>query len=303
MLDRQDRRSYWQATGGIMRLICPNCGAQYEVPDDVIPESGRDVQCSNCGDTWFQHHPNHPPTEADAEDEAETVVDEPASPPEPEIEDEPEVAAEAASEDVDESEDAAERDDQEQTDADEDEADEPAAIPPRRELDPAIASILREEAQHEEKERARESRGGIETQPDLGLNVAEPDERAKQARERMARLRGESADEAAQVETVGADDIDPDSRRNLLPDIEEISSSLDADRDHAVPAPVTDSGEMAVQVKSGGFGRGFIYRRSDRGHRVQHIFAGAHHRRQGSGAGAGYDLLCHGDRFHSHHDA
>lgn len=40
-----------------MRLICPNCGAQYEVPESVIPESGRDVQCSSCGNTWFQHHP------------------------------------------------------------------------------------------------------------------------------------------------------------------------------------------------------------------------------------------------------
>ncbi|MFN7053310.1 MAG: zinc-ribbon domain-containing protein, partial [Gemmobacter sp.] len=23
-----------------MRLICPNCDAQYEVPDDAIPEEG-----------------------------------------------------------------------------------------------------------------------------------------------------------------------------------------------------------------------------------------------------------------------
>ncbi len=37
-----------------MRLICPNCGAQYEVDDAVIPDQGRDVQCSNCGHTWFQ---------------------------------------------------------------------------------------------------------------------------------------------------------------------------------------------------------------------------------------------------------
>jgi predicted Zn finger-like uncharacterized protein len=37
-----------------MRLICPNCDAQYEVPYDVIPEAGRDVQCSDCGHTWFQ---------------------------------------------------------------------------------------------------------------------------------------------------------------------------------------------------------------------------------------------------------
>ena len=37
-----------------MRLICPNCDAQYEVDAAMIPASGRDVQCSNCGRTWFQ---------------------------------------------------------------------------------------------------------------------------------------------------------------------------------------------------------------------------------------------------------
>jgi len=37
-----------------MRLICPNCGAKYEVADDAIPPGGREVQCSNCAETWFQ---------------------------------------------------------------------------------------------------------------------------------------------------------------------------------------------------------------------------------------------------------
>ncbi len=37
-----------------MRLICPNCDAQYEVDAAMIPASGRDVQCSSCGRTWFQ---------------------------------------------------------------------------------------------------------------------------------------------------------------------------------------------------------------------------------------------------------
>ena len=40
-----------------MRLVCPNCDAQYEVDDAAIPEAGRDVQCSNCGHAWFQRHP------------------------------------------------------------------------------------------------------------------------------------------------------------------------------------------------------------------------------------------------------
>lgn len=41
-----------------MRLVCTNCDAEYEVPDDAIPAEGRDVQCSNCGHTWFVASPN-----------------------------------------------------------------------------------------------------------------------------------------------------------------------------------------------------------------------------------------------------
>ena len=37
-----------------MRLVCPNCDAEYEVDATVIPDTGRDVQCSNCGHAWFQ---------------------------------------------------------------------------------------------------------------------------------------------------------------------------------------------------------------------------------------------------------
>ena len=36
-----------------MLIKCPNCNAQYEVPDDIIPAAGRDVQCSSCSKTWF----------------------------------------------------------------------------------------------------------------------------------------------------------------------------------------------------------------------------------------------------------
>lgn len=41
-----------------MRITCPNCGAQYEVPDKVIPPQGRDVQCSSCDRSWFFAHPD-----------------------------------------------------------------------------------------------------------------------------------------------------------------------------------------------------------------------------------------------------
>jgi len=42
-----------------MRLICPNCAAQYEVADDAVPPEGRDVECSACGTGWRQ--PGMPP--------------------------------------------------------------------------------------------------------------------------------------------------------------------------------------------------------------------------------------------------
>ena len=37
-----------------MRLICPNCDAQYDVEDGAVPPEGRDVQCSNCSHVWYQ---------------------------------------------------------------------------------------------------------------------------------------------------------------------------------------------------------------------------------------------------------
>ncbi|WP_417807249.1 zinc-ribbon domain-containing protein [Thioclava sp.] len=55
-----------------MRLVCPNCGAQYEVDDAVIPPNGRDVQCSNCAHGWFQ------PSKAMLDAEAATPEPDPA---------------------------------------------------------------------------------------------------------------------------------------------------------------------------------------------------------------------------------
>jgi len=54
-----------------MRLVCPNCDTQYEVDASMIPPSGRDVQCSNCGWTWFQDaQQREAPIEAQVVDEA-----------------------------------------------------------------------------------------------------------------------------------------------------------------------------------------------------------------------------------------
>lgn len=43
-----------------MRIECPDCFTEYEIPDDVIPETGREMQCSDCDHTWFQPHPDFP---------------------------------------------------------------------------------------------------------------------------------------------------------------------------------------------------------------------------------------------------
>lgn len=52
-----------------MRITCPNCGAQYEIADDLIPEEGRELQCSNCGHIWFER-----PERPEAEDDADAPV-------------------------------------------------------------------------------------------------------------------------------------------------------------------------------------------------------------------------------------
>lgn len=215
-----------------MRLICPNCGAQYEVPEEVIPEDGRDVQCSNCGDTWFQTHPDHPQhseTEEPAFDDEQPLDKDKA-------EDQP---------------DWTEPDDEE-----EDTAPPAEEAPARRELDPDVASVLREEASREHEARAAE-RGGLETQPDLGLEPSqdEADKRSHQAKARMARLRGVSTPLNDPEEE---DEIDPGTRRGLLPDIDDVNSTISSEQ-----APVEqdrsarDGSKVATPPPArGGFRRG-----------------------------------------------
>lgn len=66
-----------------MRLTCPKCGAQYEVPETAIPEAGRDVQCSACGETWVQHHPGATPAAAEDSEAEPDAAREPHPTPEP----------------------------------------------------------------------------------------------------------------------------------------------------------------------------------------------------------------------------
>ena len=200
-----------------MRLTCPNCDAQYEVPNEVIPSEGRDVQCSNCGDTWFQTH-------VESADPIEVAPELPTNP--------------AAS--------------------DEEPSQEPVPqpVPVQSALESSVKDILREEAELEAQIRADETGNTLESQPDLGLDdLADETERGnKDAQDRMARIRG--AEPEAET-TAKADPINaPDSRRGMLPDIEEINSTLHANSDE--PDATTAVGPALVKAKpKSNFARGF----------------------------------------------
>lgn len=203
-----------------MRLICPNCDARYEVPDEVMPAEGRDVQCSNCGQTWFQAHP------LAQSQQTEAAIDPDLPDPDEEISPPPPLPQTAA---------------------------------PRRELDPEVTDILRQEAEAEQNARRADDPPTLESQPDLGIDSVVGDEaerRAQQARERMARMRGEDA-----PDTMTAAAAAP--RRELLPDIEEINSTLrsSADRSATVPTEETSAEgytEPKVEKKKRSWRRGFI---------------------------------------------
>lgn len=125
-----------------MRLTCPNCSAQYEVPDEVIPEEGRDVQCSACDQTWFQAKR---PAVAAPEPTVETPA-EPGKPTATEAEPTPEPVEPPA----------------------EDTSDTPEAAS-KGNVDPAVANILQQEAAREAELRSQEG-SSLEMQPDLALD-------------------------------------------------------------------------------------------------------------------------------------
>jgi len=227
-----------------MRLVCPNCDAQYEVDDAVIPDTGRDVQCSNCGHTWFQP----PASQVVSEPEPQPELQRPEPEPRPEPESEPvQAAPESDQTDVEDAADKTPHIDLAET-LDEADAAE-AAEPERQDLDEAVLSILREEAEFETGARRAERGEGLETQPELGLAGAAA---GGGLQERVARLRGIAPESG----TVAAS-----SRRDLLPDIEEINSTLRATSDRHGEAGA-QGGDLIVENEElprrrGSFGMGF----------------------------------------------
>lgn len=242
-----------------MRLICPNCGAQYEVDAAMIPADGRDVQCSNCVTTWFQpgkHDVDQAPEAARVPVDA-VPGDGPAPIPAPT---------------------------------------EPPQ--PRRQGTSAGAlEIIRQEAARETRMRAAEALETQEEMPrDRPADTAE---RGRQARAQIAGLTRPEADtptakvkaddlapEATpEPEVDAAPDLAPDlapapqppttapdkpveaeadptaQRRDLLPDIEEINSALrpdDVAREQDIAAVVEKQRPASLQRAGRRLGFGFV---------------------------------------------
>ena len=307
-----------------MRLTCPNCAAQYEVDDRVIPAAGRDVQCSNCGQAWFQPPPGAefaeaPEPEADLpfEDAAFAAAPLPEGPAEdedepqdpawpdlaadldlsggPALSTEAEAALAAALDDTPETTLAEAAEDWPTDEWTEDQTSLPAEMPAetvpaempaaglaaaamaaaahadtpeppparpenelrRRSIDEAVLSVLREEAEREVRARRAET-PGLESQAELPLATPPRRERpapppeAADATERGATLRGEDPELEAEIAAANRP-----PRRELLPDIEEINSTLRATSERGREAAAVDAPETLRRRRSGfrlGFG-------------------------------------------------
>lgn len=256
-----------------MRLVCPNCDAEYEVDDAAVPKDGRDVQCSNCGHAWFQQHPE---IEAEAEAEADLYEAPPGAIAQAADEAEPaEMQVEvAATEDATPApEPFVAIDDDE--DEDEIEAVEPDAVAeepespdaadaspaPSRSLDETVLAVLREEAERETAARRAEvaSPPVLESQTEMPMAppaIVQESGMAAAVR-RIARMRGLGA---APVEaTEPAVEKNAKSRGQLFPAIDEINSTLRTigdraqDEDDAVVDSLPD-----LNPRRGGFRRGFL---------------------------------------------
>ncbi|WP_157971113.1 zinc ribbon domain-containing protein [Pseudogemmobacter bohemicus] len=275
------------------------------MPDNAIPEAGRDVQCSNCGHAWFQlpvdpvaeepveeaYTPVSVAADSDGGDAVRTVSavkEERATPDtsarisghvtekEPEIIREPEDPEEqdlvvAAIGDViaDAEEAAPAAADLTGTDAlkaaligkapppEPVQAPPPVAEPVRRELDEAVLSILRDEAEREASVRKAEAQRstnrraeadtGLQSQPELSMPAPTAEQTAQQ--KRLAMLRGEDLDEP------DPEPSRPMARRDLLPDVEEINSTLQPDESRFDLDSEVDS---LPDLTRGGFRTGFL---------------------------------------------
>ncbi len=203
-----------------MRLVCPSCAAQYEIDQALLPAEGRDVQCSACGHVWFQGPSAARPA---AERAASGLADE-APTEEP-------VAT----------------------------AHESAPAPPRREIDPSVLEVLRDEAAFEARQRQREV-ADLDSQQELGLDAPPeaptrpqaPSPSVQRARTDRPKDHPSAPHDHADKSPMPERAAQNGPRSGLLPDIESISSTLN---------PGSASGDAArggANADDGGTRSGFV---------------------------------------------
>ncbi|MEM1363068.1 MAG: zinc-ribbon domain-containing protein [Pseudomonadota bacterium] len=218
-----------------MRITCPRCNACYEVPDAVMPPGGRDVQCSDCGHSWYQ-------LIAGPADEDQSSASVAASDPLPQTQinalastppDAPETSDESeetkrlrrlrAALDEHKSQrpvpetlslsDHATQDTFQIHSPPDPDIEEPDPAPTegsQRELDPAVAEVLRAEAEFERQARLHGSAVALEMQPELGLVQPSRKNRDRDTvRDRLARLQ-EAERDAATAPLTGGEESFPD---------------------------------------------------------------------------------------------
>jgi len=139
-----------------MRITCPNCAAQYEVPPEAIPPEGREVQCSACGHGWTEMAPD---TGGETDAETGSVAPDGRSLAAPAEDPAPQAGAAAGMSG-------------------------PPPAPPRRDLDSSVREVLRAEAEREAKAREAEAAARRAARQE-----AAPGDRAPGARDGTARKR------------------------------------------------------------------------------------------------------------------
>ncbi len=250
-----------------MRLVCPKCEAEYEVTNKAIAATGRDVQCSDCGHRWF-YDGTAAPANSPAQKKAPAMTTATRSKKPSKTARKP--AGESAAEDILARPATAKP-----------AGDSPPAATPveklvdpgtarnakpdsetyvqRRTLDTSVIAILREEAAREANAR-RNDAVLIESQPEFWLSAPQSvigRELARGTEKSRAIATADSGAEDDELAMILDDSKSAEPRRNVLPDIEQITSTLRATSVRLAPENNPRDDRAALRRRFG-FRLGFI---------------------------------------------
>lgn len=241
----------------------------YEVPQDE--EALEDNPTATPEEPEFETEVSAEPEEGVADDDvqddiqdaisaltqAESIPDpEPEPEPEPEEAPEPIETYEATPEpetfEVDDYDDTPEPQFEDEPD---DEYEPETAAQPSSALKDSVRDILRAEVEFDQSMRHKDGET-LETQPDLGLEEPSQDTAKKSLRDRMARLRGLDPSDPGLI--AGGVAAASGKRRDLLPDIEEINSTLSAASERDEDGTVPDEDTRRTRAERSGFRSVFL---------------------------------------------